>query len=93
MTIFRFPPEILIETRFLGVGSDRFFPKHQRNRVSVVNIKSYLWVTRKKPGFWGSGGGCWGKETGFLLWVSGVICGMQKRNPVSSYASFKEGEA
>ncbi|MBD2545257.1 hypothetical protein [Planktothricoides raciborskii] len=25
----------------------------------------------------------WGKETGFLLLVSGVICGMRKRNPVS----------
>ncbi|MBD2547542.1 hypothetical protein, partial [Planktothricoides raciborskii] len=22
-------------------------------------------------------------ETGFLLWVSGVICGMRRRNPVS----------
>ncbi len=31
-------------------------------------------------GFWG---GCWGKETGFLLWVSGVICEMRERNPVS----------
>ncbi|MBD2585734.1 hypothetical protein H6G82_26655 [Planktothricoides sp. FACHB-1261] len=35
-------------------------------------------AARKKPGFWGSGGGCWGKETGFLLWVSGVICGSEK---------------
>ncbi|MBD2544471.1 hypothetical protein [Planktothricoides raciborskii] len=96
----------------------------QKNRVSVVGIRSYLWDAIKKPGFWGSGGGCWGKETGFLLLVSGVICGSEKetrflgfwgwllgqrnrvsvvgirsylwqreRNPVSSHASFKEGEA
>ncbi|WP_197285190.1 hypothetical protein [Planktothricoides sp. SR001] len=26
-----------------------------------------------------------GIETGFLLWVSGVICGMRKRNPVSGF--------
>ena len=29
-----------------------------------------------------------GIETGFLLWVSGVICGMQKRNPVSGVLGF-----
>ncbi|KOR38186.1 hypothetical protein AM228_03335 [Planktothricoides sp. SR001] len=50
----------------------------QRNRVSAVGIRSYLWEARKKPAFWGSGGGCWGKETGFLGWVSGVICGSEK---------------
>ncbi|WP_190883171.1 hypothetical protein [Planktothricoides raciborskii] len=43
-----------------------------------MGIKSYLWDAIKKPGFWGSGGGCWGKETGFLLLVSGVICGSEK---------------
>ncbi|WP_354635789.1 hypothetical protein [Planktothricoides raciborskii] len=47
------------ETRFLLLG--------QRNRVSSVNITSYLWEAKKKPGFWGSGADCWGKETGFLL--------------------------
>ncbi|KOR37024.1 hypothetical protein [Planktothricoides raciborskii] len=55
----------------------------QRNRVSAVGIRSYLWEAIKKPAFWGSGGGCWGKETGFLGWVSGVICGKRERNPVS----------
>jgi len=30
-------------------------------------------AANKKPGFC-----CWGKETGFLLWVSGVICGSEK---------------
>ena len=44
-----------------------------RNRVSSVGITSYLWEAKKKPGFF-----CWGKETGFLLWVSGVICGSEK---------------
>jgi len=52
------------ETRFLGFWG---WLLGQRNRVSVVGIRSYLWVVKKKPGFWGYGGGCWGKETGFVL--------------------------
>ncbi|KOR34825.1 MULTISPECIES: hypothetical protein [Planktothricoides] len=40
-------------------------------------------------GFWG---GCWGKETGFLLWGSGVICGMRTRNPVSKFLGWLLGE-
>jgi len=65
----------------LSVGSEketRFLLLGQRNRVSGVGIRSYLWEAKKKPGFC-----CWGKETGFLGWVSGVVCGKRERNPVS----------
>ncbi|WP_199317268.1 DUF2281 domain-containing protein [Planktothricoides raciborskii] len=51
-----------------------------------MGIRSYLWNAEKKPGFWVSGGfgvDGGGLETGFLLWVLGVICGMRRRNPVS----------
>jgi len=46
-------------------------------------------MRRRNPvsgGFGVDGGGI---ETGFLLWVSGVICGMQKRNPVSGVPKIK----
>ncbi|MBD2545258.1 hypothetical protein [Planktothricoides raciborskii] len=35
--------------------------------------------------------GCWGKETGFLGWVSGVICGLRERNPVSEVLGLAVG--
>jgi len=65
------------ETRFLGFWG---WLLGQRNRVSGVNIRSYLWVARKKPGFWGSGVGCWGKETGFLGFWGWLV---EERNRVS----------
>ncbi|WP_354636363.1 hypothetical protein [Planktothricoides raciborskii] len=40
-------------------------------------------------GFWGSGVDGGGIETGFLLWVSGFICGMRRRNPVSGVPKIK----
>ena len=39
-------------------------------------------------GFWGFGVICGGIETGFLLWVSEVIGGMRRRNPVSGVLGF-----
>jgi hypothetical protein len=47
----------------------------QRNRVFSVR--------RKKPGFF-----CWGKETGFLLWISRVICGSEKETRFLSFWGF-----
>ncbi|KOR35517.1 hypothetical protein AM228_17650 [Planktothricoides sp. SR001] len=91
---------------WVPTGGDR----DTRNRVSVVDIRSYLFFAKKKPGFWGLLAGvekpgfccgypqlsvfceketrflgvyCGGRETGFLLWISAVICFLRKRNPVS----------
>ncbi|WP_354636358.1 hypothetical protein [Planktothricoides raciborskii] len=82
------------ETRFLGVLGFWGYLWGSRNRVSVVGIRGYRWDAIKKPGFWGfwSFGVSRGDlETGFLLWVSGVICGMRRRNPVSGVLGLSVG--
>ncbi|MBD2545266.1 hypothetical protein [Planktothricoides raciborskii] len=50
-----------------------------------MNITSYLWDAKKKPGFWGSGGDCWGKETGIkVVNIAAIFSASKPQIPVGA---------
>jgi len=63
------------ETRFLGFWG---WLVGQRNRVSSVGIRSYLWEAGKKPGFWGSGVAGGAKKPGFFCEYQELSVGTKK---------------
>ncbi|KOR37015.1 hypothetical protein AM228_09490 [Planktothricoides sp. SR001] len=56
-----------------------------------MNIRSYLWEAKKKPGFWGSGGGCWGKETGIkVVNIAAIFSASKPQIPVGAKHSGRQ---
>jgi len=71
------------ETRFLGFWG---WLVGERNRVSGVGIRSYLWDAKKKPGFC-----CWGKETGIkVVNITAIFSASKPQIPVGAKHSGRQ---
>ena len=56
-----------------------------------MGIRSYLWVAKKKPGFWGPGGGWWGKETGIkVVNITAIFSASKPQIPVGAKHSGRQ---